>query len=219
LYREVWYRLVSAQDKGCFALALFPGSSRVISGHEVVVCLSAAASPSPMAAPPLLRFFTKDPVGRTLETRPDGLLARKQSEWPGSFSPIVLAPVAPTPHTVTHRAAVLVLLIRELLPELSRLVVDYLPLEFKHHAGWDKNGLLYWLGTQKGTTPWQNPARAGWLTITMSSILNNRGLTPATLANNSGMFGTCSTKWGVTTIGFSSTLVRIWWFRRRRARA
>ena len=61
-----------------------------------------------------------------------------------------------------------------LLPELVRVVLEYLPFvfEFKHQRDGDENGLLYWLGTRRLTTPWTNPAnpvKAGAVAATMSS--------------------------------------------------
>jgi E3 ubiquitin-protein ligase HECTD1 len=58
-----------------------------------------------------------------------------------------------------------------LLPELIAVVLQYLPLEFEYIHDWDKNGVLYWLGTQCGSLSKRlNPARYNLVTISMSGI-------------------------------------------------
>jgi len=42
------------------------------------------------------------------------------------------------------------------------------PLEFKHVQPGDQNGVLYWLGTQRGTTKYSNPANQGLVVVTRS---------------------------------------------------
>jgi len=45
----------------------------------------------------------------------------------------------------------------------------FLVREFKHVSPGDQNGLLYWLGTQRGTTAYGNPAKQGLVVVTRSS--------------------------------------------------
>ncbi|KAJ4456534.1 putative E3 ubiquitin-protein ligase HECTD1 [Paratrimastix pyriformis] len=40
---------------------------------------------------------------------------------------------------------------------------------FTYQHDMDEQGLFYYLGTQGRTQPWQNPAQAGWVTVTRSS--------------------------------------------------
>ena len=39
---------------------------------------------------------------------------------------------------------------------------------FEYQSDFDKNGVLYWLGTKGGARPWQNPADAGAVKVTAS---------------------------------------------------
>jgi hypothetical protein len=56
--------------------------------------------------------------------------------------------------------------LRELIP----LVMDYVALDFRHVEDWDTNGVLYWLGTNRGTKVRRtNPAKDLVIRITMSS--------------------------------------------------
>ncbi|KAJ4455796.1 putative E3 ubiquitin-protein ligase HECTD1 [Paratrimastix pyriformis] len=43
------------------------------------------------------------------------------------------------------------------------------PAVFTYDHDMDERGLFYYIGTQGRTQPWQNPAEAGWVTITRSS--------------------------------------------------
>lgn len=42
-------------------------------------------------------------------------------------------------------------------------------IEFKYATDFDTNGVLYWLGTARGTKRWSNPANAGHILVTRSS--------------------------------------------------
>jgi hypothetical protein len=61
---------------------------------------------------------------------------------------------------------------RSLLPELIQIVSRYVPLEFVCNHNWDANGLLFWLGSNRGTRPFDfvNPAKLGLVQVSMSSL-------------------------------------------------
>jgi len=42
--------------------------------------------------------------------------------------------------------------------------------QFKYLRDWDRNGILYYLGTHQGQTAWENPADKGLVEVTLSSI-------------------------------------------------
>ncbi len=42
-------------------------------------------------------------------------------------------------------------------------------MEFIFQSTFDTNGLFFWLGTNKGTTPYSNPATIGKVKVTRSS--------------------------------------------------
>ncbi|HYX18768.1 MAG TPA: discoidin domain-containing protein [Nostoc sp.] len=68
----------------------------------------------------------------------------------------------------------------------------------------DPNGVLYWLGTQKGLAAWNNPIAAGYLAVTMSSIFNGN---VATFGNVS-LLGNRVAESGVATANIANQSVR-----------